>query len=177
MPFADPASASLQILAQLLTHKHLHHEIREKGGAYGGGAYAKGLGGVFGFYSYRDPNPQNTIKFMRSAGQWARDRTWTERDLEEAKLSVFQHLDAPESVSEEGMTRFLHGVSDEMMQTRRERLLDVTAADVTAAAQRFLVEAADRDSLVVLGEKKDWVKERDGWNLRELSVGGPNADR
>ncbi|EOD50543.1 putative mitochondrial presequence protease protein [Neofusicoccum parvum UCRNP2] len=102
VPYVSASGAPLQILAQLLTHKHLHHEIREKGGAYGGGAYANGLGGIFGFYSYRDPNPQNTIKIINESGVWARDREWSDKDIEEAKLSVFQSLDAPESVSQEG---------------------------------------------------------------------------
>ncbi|KAI9814904.1 MAG: Mitochondrial presequence protease [Thelocarpon impressellum] len=170
VPFTHGASAALQILSQLLTHKHLHHEIREKGGAYGGGAYARGLGGLFGFYSYRDPNPQNTLKIMSSAGAWARDREWTDRDMEEAKLSVFQNLDAPESVSEEGMTRFLQGVSDEMMQRRREQLLDVKAEDVKQVAQRYVVERVDSGNLVVLGKKKDWVQEQDGWKPRDLGM-------
>ncbi|KAK4964118.1 Mitochondrial presequence protease, partial [Elasticomyces elasticus] len=38
VPYTDHSGAPLAILAQLLTHKHLHHEIREKGGAYGGGS-------------------------------------------------------------------------------------------------------------------------------------------
>ncbi|KAI9843224.1 MAG: Mitochondrial presequence protease [Thelocarpon superellum] len=175
VPYTHPASASLQILAQLLTHKHLHHEIREKGGAYGGGAYAKGLGGVFGFYSYRDPNPNNTIQLMQSAGRWGRERAWTAQDLAEAKLSVFQGLDAPESVSEEGMVRFLHGVSDEMAQRRREQLLDVTADDVTAAADQFLVKESDAAILVVLGEQKPSVTD-DAWHVQEMVVPASTDD-
>jgi len=35
-----------------MTAKYLHGEIREKGGAYGGGARMGG-GGLFSFYSYR----------------------------------------------------------------------------------------------------------------------------
>ncbi|KAL8693906.1 MAG: hypothetical protein Q9218_001371, partial [Villophora microphyllina] len=97
VPYTHPASAPLQILSQLLTHKHLHHEIREKGGAYGGGAYSRGLSGIFGFYSYRDPNPRNTLTVVNDVGRWARDKQWTDQDLEEAKLSVFQGVDAPES--------------------------------------------------------------------------------
>lgn len=174
VPYTDAAGAPLQILAQLLTHKHLHHEIREKGGAYGGGAYARGLGGVFGFYSYRDPNPLNTLGVVRDAGRWARDKEWTERDLEEAKLSVFQSLDAPESVSEEGMTRFLSGVDAGMEQRRREELLDVKVEDVRGVAQRFLVEGMEngRGRVAVLGEKKDWMDEGDGWSEVSLGVGG-----
>ncbi|KAI9756615.1 MAG: Mitochondrial presequence protease [Chaenotheca gracillima] len=171
VPYTHASGAPLQILSQLLTHKHLHHEIREKGGAYGGGAYARGLGGLFGFYSYRDPNPLNTVKIMRDAGRWAHDREWTDRDLEEAKLSVFQSIDAPESVSEEGMSRFLSGVDESMEQTRREQLLDVTKADVRDVASKFLIDDASKGRLVVLGEKKEWVKEQDGWTVEDMGMG------
>ncbi|KZF24753.1 hypothetical protein L228DRAFT_267060 [Xylona heveae TC161] len=176
VPYTHAAGAPLQILSQLLTHRHLHHEIREKGGAYGGGAYSKGLGGLFGFYSYRDPNPQNTLKIMRDAGVWAREKEWTDRDIEEAKLSVFQGLDAPESVSEEGMVRFLSGVDEQMQQLRRERLLDVNAEDVKEVAQKFLVEQLDNASTAVLGERGDWVTDKDGWQVRELGMSEPVPD-
>ncbi|MCJ1477973.1 Mitochondrial presequence protease [Lambiella insularis] len=168
--YTHTSSAPLQILSQLLTHKHLHHEIREKGGAYGGGAYAKGLSGMFGFYSYRDPNPQNTMSIMHDAGRWARDRDWTDQDLEEAKLSVFQGVDAPESVSEEGMTRFLSGVDEEMEQAKREQLLDVQKEEVRDVAQKYLVEGMGQANLAVLGETKEWVTREEGWEVRELSV-------
>jgi Zn-dependent M16 (insulinase) family peptidase len=168
--YSSPAGAPLQILSQLLTHKHLHHEIREKGGAYGGGAYSKGINGIFGFYSYRDPNPHNTISIMRNAGQWAVEKQWTPRDLEEAKLSVFQSVDAPESVSSEGMTRFLSGVNDEMLQTRREQLLDVTTEQVREVAQKYVVDALEKGdgTMVFLGEKKPWVDAE--WNVKELGM-------
>lgn len=117
VPYTHKDGASLQMLSQMLTHKHLHHEIREKGGAYGGGAFHRGAGGIFGFYSYRDPNIPNTLKIMEGAGQYAVEKQWSERDLEEAKLSVFQGVDAPTSVSEEGMIYFLDGITDDMRQT------------------------------------------------------------
>ncbi|KAF7902831.1 hypothetical protein EAF00_002734 [Botryotinia globosa] len=168
--YTSPAGAPLQILSQLLTHKHLHHEIREKGGAYGGGAYSRGLDGIFGFYSYRDPNPLNTMSIMRNAGKWAVQNEWTERDLEDAKLSVFQSVDAPQSVSQEGMTRFVSGVSEEMVQERRERLLDVTKEQVQTVAQKYLVDALEngQGNMVFLGEQKPWV---DGtWETKNLGL-------
>ena len=168
--YTSRSNSSLQILAQLLTHKYLHHEIREKGGAYGGGAYARSLSGVFGFYSYRDPNPLNTIKIMRQAGQWASDQEWTDQDLEEAKLSVFQRLDAPESVNEEGMTRFVSGVDQEMEQAKRETLLDVNSGDIRQVVYDFLLRGTGVANLVILGEKKDWVNEVDGWDMKKLEM-------
>ncbi|KAM0452193.1 hypothetical protein ACHAPV_008781 [Trichoderma viride] len=170
--YTSPDGAPLQILAQLLTHKHLHHEIREKGGAYGGGAYSKALDGLFGFYSYRDPNPQNTLNIMRNAGRWAVEKEWSDRDLEEAKISVFQGVDAPKSVNQEGMARFLSGVTDEMKQKKREQLLDVTKDQVRAVAQKFLVEPIQKgeERTTFLGEKQGWV---DGtWTVHEMNVNG-----
>ena len=173
VPYTHASGAPLQILSQLLTHKHLHHEIREKGGAYGGGAYSKGLSGTFGFYSYRDPNPQNTLKIVDDAGHWARDRNWTDQELEEAKLSVFQGVDAPESVSEEGMTRFLSGIDQDMEQVKREQLLDVSKDDVRDVAQKYIVDNMSNASLAILGEEKDWVKDKvqkQGWEIRRTNV-------
>lgn len=170
VPYVHVTGAPLQILSQLLTHKHLHHEIREKGGAYGGGAYAKGLSGLFGYYSYRDPNPENTLKIMRDAGRWARDKDWTTQDLEEAKLSVFQGVDAPESVSQDGMTRFLSGIDEAMEQKKREQLLDVKKEDVREVAQKYLVDGMKDARLAILGEKKDWVKEEDGWTIKNMEL-------
>jgi Zn-dependent M16 (insulinase) family peptidase len=177
VPYTDPSSAPLEILAKLLTFKQLHPEIREKGGAYGGGAYARGLGGLFGMYSYRDPNPQNSMKIMSEAGQWARERAWAPQDLEEAKLSAFQGYDAPQSVSREGMRLFLSGVTDDMLQERRERLLDVTAEQVKTVADEFLVKRASEASVAILGEKKDWVTEANGWEFRDLGMAAEKIEQ
>lgn len=165
-------TAPLSILSQLLTHKHLHHEIREKGGAYGGGAYSRGLEGLFGFYSYRDPNPVNTLAIMRAAGRWAVDKQWSDRDLEDAKLSVFKSRDAPTSVNKEGMTRFLYGIDADMQQTRREQLLDVTKEQVRNVAQRYVVAALEKKSekAVFLGEKAAWVNGE--WQVEDMNVNG-----
>ena len=168
--YVHSAGAPLQVLSQLLTHKHLHHEIREKGGAYGGGAYSRGLSGLFGYYSYRDPNPQNTMRIMHDAGRWARDREWTDQDLEEAKLSVFQNVDAPQSVSQEGMTRFVSGIDEAMEQTKREQMLDVKKEDVREVAQRYLVEGMKEAKIAVLGEKQDWIKENEGWKVQNVEL-------
>jgi len=170
--YTAPDGAPLQILSSLLTHKHLHHEIREKGGAYGGGAYSRAIDGIFGFYSYRDPNPLNTIKIMRNAGQWAVDKKWSDRDLEDAKISVFQGVDAPRAVNEEGMSNFVYGITEEMKQKRREQLLDVSKDQVREVAQKYIVDGLSKDMerLVFLGEKRDFV---DGsWTINEMDING-----
>ncbi|PGH05417.1 mitochondrial presequence protease [Blastomyces parvus] len=167
--FTDPSSASLSVLSQLLTHNHLHQEIREKGGAYGAGASSAPIQGYFGFSSYRDPNPMNSLKVFNNSGIFARDRSWTTRELDEAKLGIFQGLDAPMSVDEEGQRYFMTGVTQAMDQRWREQVLDVTAEDVNNAAQKYLVNGS-RQVFCLLGEKKDG-SDFDGWDVRKLSMG------
>lgn len=173
-PYTDPASAPFAILSQLLTHKHLHHEVREKGGAYGGGAFSAGNHGFFGMFSYRDPNPENTLRVMRDAGRWAMQREWSDRELEEAKLGVFQSVDAPRSVSEEGATRFLMGIDEGMEQSRREWLLDVDRGQVRDAAER-LNKGMEKASVTLLGERKGFVKEGSGWIVKDLGIVPPGG--
>ncbi len=63
------------MLAALLSAKYLHQEIREKGGAYGGGAVAGG--GTFTYYSYRDPKNLETFSVYRNAAEWASQAAFT----------------------------------------------------------------------------------------------------
>ncbi|OKL64118.1 Mitochondrial presequence protease [Talaromyces atroroseus] len=180
VPFVDPASAPLSVLSQLLTHKYLHPEIREKGGAYGAGASNGPLKGIFTLSSYRDPNPVNTLNVFKKTGTFARDRSWTEQELEEAKLSIFQGLDAPTSVDEEGARYFMSGVTHEMDQRWREQVLDVTAKDVNEVAQRFLAGGAPRrQAICVLGEKRDLSTPgatNNEWTVKKLSLQSQEAE-
>ncbi|KAK0967371.1 Mitochondrial presequence protease [Friedmanniomyces endolithicus] len=163
--------------ALLLTHKHLHHEIREKGGAYGAGCSSNGLSGTMGMYSYRDPNPSNSLKIMREAGAWASEREWNPRELEEAKLSLFQAVDAPVSVDKEGLGRFLQGVDYEMEAQRREWLLSVDAGQVRAAAEGVAgrLERGDGCVTVLGAEGKVGKGVGEGWEVVSMGVARAGA--
>ncbi|KAI9739692.1 MAG: Mitochondrial presequence protease [Cirrosporium novae-zelandiae] len=165
VPYADAASAPLTLLSQLLTHKHLHHEIREKGGAYGASASYNSILGTFTYSSYRDPNPKNSLKVMKESGEWVLNETFTDRDLEEAKLSVFTSVDAPEAVNNEGMDLFSLGLTDEMKQERRERILDTSINDIKEAAEKYIrrpAKGSERrvmigDEAALSGSEEEWA--------------------
>ncbi|KAG7236413.1 hypothetical protein INR49_000968 [Caranx melampygus] len=101
VPFSHQDHASLCILARMMTAKFLHGEIREKGGAYGGGARMGG-GGLFSFYSYRDPNAVQTLSAFRKGVDWAKSGQFTQQDIDEAKLSVFSAVDSPVAPAHKG---------------------------------------------------------------------------
>ena len=171
VPYTSPEKAALMVLGQLLTHNFLHPEVREKGGAYGALASASPVSGLFTMSSYRDPNPRNTLKIFQRAGAYARDKDWSTRELEEGKLSIFQQIDSPTSVSSDAAMEFMLGITEEMDQKRREDLLDVTKDDVQAVAQKYLVDpAADQQTTCILGEKKSWVDVDGQWQTKYLRM-------
>lgn len=143
-------SAALEVLAQLMTHKYLHPEIREKGGAYGGGASYNGVDGLFQMYSYRDPTPQNTEIVMRAAGDWAAQRAFQNRDVEEGKLGIFQSLDAPISPRSEISRSLYSQLTDEQRQTYRTNLINVEPRHLNEVAQKYLVPNISTDSAVCI---------------------------
>ncbi|KAJ1934681.1 Mitochondrial presequence protease [Linderina macrospora] len=162
VPYSHPDSVKLQLLAKFMTPNYLHREIRERNGAYGGGATYSALQGIFGFFSYRDPSPLETVETFAKSIKWITEHQISDRELSEAKLSVFGDLDSPLSVSEEGMTYFSTGITDDMRQERRDQFFAVTANDLKDVANKYLVpEAAQFSSLAVIGEESlaiphDW---------------------
>lgn len=165
VPYVHEDGARLQVLSNLLTFKYLHREIREKGGAYGGGAAYSGLDGLFSYYSYRDPKSLQSLETFEKAGQFAVDNEWSDRDLEEAKLTIFQSIDAPISVKSEGQALFKEGVTDEMRQTRREQLLDVDITDIKEVAEKYLING--KPSVALVGDSQGDQKD---WNVVDLGV-------
>lgn len=172
VPYSSADKAPLMILGQLLTHRFMHPEVREKGGAYGGSAAASEISSLFTMSSYRDPNPRNTVGIFERAGVFARDKAWTGRELEESKLGLFQQIDAPTSVSGDASKEFTFGITQDMEQRLRERLLDVSKDDVQRVAQQYLVDLpADKRSVCILGEKKEWIgQDPEPWQVRQLKM-------
>ncbi|KAJ2158964.1 Mitochondrial presequence protease [Coemansia sp. RSA 552] len=152
VPYTHPDSVSLQLLAKFLTPHFLHREIRERNGAYGGGAGYSALQGVFSFFSYRDPSPLATIHTFRNAVDWLMAHEISDREMAETKLSVFGDLDAPISAADEGMGYFTTGITDDMRQERRERFFAASKADIKDAAAKYLL-AEEQTSVAVIGEE------------------------
>ncbi|TDH05438.1 hypothetical protein EPR50_G00122200 [Perca flavescens] len=162
--FSHEDYASLCILARMMTAKFLHGEIREKGGAYGGGARMGG--GLFSFYSYRDPNSVQTLSAFRKGVDWAKSGQFSQQDIDEAKLSVFSAVDSPVAPSSKGMGRFLSGVSDEMLQNHRERLFAVTHKNLVEVAERYLGVGQRTCGVAILGPENHTIKKDPSWIVK-----------
>merc|ERR1719219_2474028 len=136
--YTHPDYASLRVLAALLSSKFLHPEIREKGGAYGGGATASD--GTLTFYSYRDPKNLETFSVYDRSALWLLEDNFDQSDVNEAILRVFQGVDSPVTPGYRGMREFLTGVTDQMFADHRLALKNVKVTDVKAVAEKYLVD-------------------------------------
>ncbi|XP_008561268.1 PREDICTED: presequence protease, mitochondrial-like [Galeopterus variegatus] len=165
VPYTDPDHASLKILARLMTAKFLHTEIREKGGAYGGGAKLS-HNGIFTLYSYRDPNSIETLQSFGKAVDWAKAGKFTQQDIDEAKLSVFSTVDAPVAPSDKGMDVFLYGLSDDAKQRHREQLFAVSHNQLMAVSHRYLGTGKSTRAVAILGPENAKIAKDPSWIIR-----------
>ena len=142
VPYEHQDSAPLRVLAKLVSSKYLHAQIREKGGAYGGGATSNPSSGVFSFYSYRDPNCTQTLEAFDSSTDWMLNPdNFSQRDIDEAKLGIFQAVDKPALPGQRGLRWFLSGISHDTFQQHRQRLRNVAREDLERVARAYLTNA------------------------------------
>lgn len=162
IPYIHPASPALGIASHLLDNKVLHARIREQGGAYGGGAVSNATSGNFYFYAYRDPHLASTVQaFEDSLAHIARG-SFSEADLEEAKLSMIQHFDAPVAPGSRASTSYSWWRSGKTHARRmafRHGLLSTTKEQVQQAVLDHLLEGLASSSLVTFASQDFLEKE------------------
>ena len=158
VPSAHQDAPALVILGEVLSNGFLHRSIREQGGAYGGGAGQDNNGAAFRFYSYRDPRSTETFADFDKAIVWACEGKFTQEHLEEAVLKIISNLDKPGSPAGEAMAAFhnrLYGRTAEVLRDLRQRILQVTPADVSCVAHTYLQEKDHHDAIVGPASLKD----------------------
>ena len=146
-----PDAAALSVLGGFLRNGFLHTSIREKGGAYGGGASHDSNIAAFKFYSYRDPRLAETLDDFDQSIDWMLNNKHEWRQVEEAILGVIGAMDKPGSPAGEARHAFhneLHGRTAEILQTARQRVLAVTLDDLKRVAETYL--QTDKASTAVI---------------------------
>lgn len=124
-----------------MTTNYLHRELREKGGAYGGGCSYSPLSGVIQFTTYRDPiGYQRTLDKFRDSRKWALgiSNHCGDRELLEAKMEVLKGIDRPLDAAEEGIAEFSSGLTNSQRQEFRIAIINATLKDVQSCALKHL---------------------------------------
>jgi len=160
----------LSVLGACLRNGFLHAQIREKGGAYGGGATFNSEAGAFVFYSYRDPRLLETLSDFDLALDWIMSREATQAKVDEAILNVISAMDKPGSPAGEARKAFyqsLYGRTHDMRKHHRQGVLATTLADCRRVAQTYL--DAEKASVAVLTHSgKCDLLEQNGFEIYRL---------
>ena len=136
-----PDAAALSVLGGFLRNGFLHSAIREKGGAYGGGASQESTIAAFRFFSYRDPRLAETLADFDRALAWLAAERHEPQRVEEAILGVIGSLDKPGSPAGEAKQTFhaeLYGRDRARRERFRSRVLAVTLADLQRVSDTWL---------------------------------------
>lgn len=138
-------AAPLMLLGGFLRNGFLHGAIRERGGAYGGGASYDSNASAFRFYSYRDPRLSETLADFDASVAWLLNEKHEQRQLEETVLGVISDMDKPLSPSGEARQAYhnaLYGRTLEQRRRLRERLLAASLQDLQTVGERYLTKKA-----------------------------------
>ena len=141
IPNAHPDAPILSVLGAFLKNGFLHTAIREKGGAYGGGATHNSDTGTFRFYSYRDPRHLDTLSDFDRSLDWLQSNQHTQASLDEAILSVISCMDKPSSPAGEARKAYYqhrYGRNNHYRKNYREQLLQTTLSDLQRVADHYL---------------------------------------
>jgi len=152
----------LSILGACLRNGFLHSEIREKGGAYGGGASYNAEAGTFVFYSYRDPRLMETYADFDRALDWVLSEDATQAKVDEAILNVISAMDKPGSPAGEARKAFyqqLYGRTHAMRKQYREGVLSTTLDDIRSVAERYLKSDVASSAVLTHSGMSDTVKD------------------
>ena len=162
VPAADhPDTAALMVLAPYLRNGYLHSAIRERGGAYGGGAGYDANACAFKFFSYRDPQCSETFAHFDASIEWLLNEPQTDEQLEEAILGIISGMDKPGSPAGEAIKACfanLHHRGVDWQRKMRASILAVTVADLQRVAKQYLQGQKHVRAVLAPYDKEEAVK-------------------
>ncbi len=160
----SPQAPALKIASYLLDNIFVHRDVREKGGAYTSGVKYNILTGIYQFFSSRDPNIATTYKAFIDAAESVIKGDFSDLDLHEAKLSYIQDVDGivvPGSRATVTYFQLKVGLTKEIRQEFRKKLLAVTKEDLIAAMRERLKPSMKEKSIRVTYSSKELLEKQD----------------
>ncbi len=169
-------TGALRILKLILSYDYLWLNLRVKGGAYG---CMSGFGrsGEGYFVSYRDPNVARTNRIYEDMVSYLEQFDADERDMTKYVIGTISALDTPLTPSDKGargLSAYLSGVTDQMLQTERDQILSAGPEDIRKLAG--IVRAIlDTGSICTIGNEEKIEADRQLFteikNLYTMSAG------
>ena len=157
-----PYTGALTVLRVMMGYEYLWVNIRVKGGAYGCMCGFYRDGGSY-FCSYRDPNLGQTIDVFEKAADFIENYEADERTMTQYIIGAISELDTPLTAAGKGRRSreyYMTGMTNEMLQSARNQVLDATPDDIRALA-KYIRAFMDDDFLCVVGNEQQIVAEKE----------------
>ena len=169
--FSDPLSSKERIFLSIISQTFLWTAVREKGGAYGAGAYLDNCERIFTFYSYRDPRLDDTIKDFLASGT---ESGITAERLEDAVIGVLARdlkPMAPAVRSLVDIRRLLYRISDSERERIRKEILSLSVEDVQEGGRKLKEELDEGCWMAAcIGDKKAVEASEFPWQAESLPL-------
>ncbi len=165
-------TGTMKILQVILSYDYLWLNIRVKGGAYG---CMSGFGRSGDSYlvSYRDPNMKETNAVFEGVVPYLESFDPDERDMTKYVIGAISNLDTPLTPYIKGcrgLSAYLSGISNDMLQKERDEVLSATKEDIRALAGPVSAMLATGALCVVGAEEK--IEENRDWFGEVASLSG-----
>ena len=154
LSIGEKLRGSMNVVRSLLSYSYLWNAVRVQGGAYGVGLIVRNSGNL-GFYSYRDPSPERTVRCYKESAGFLREFAEGDEDITKFIIGAIgdaSPLTSPKLKGVLATTRYLRGINydaecrtrKEMLSTDKQELLRI--ADIIDAI-------AAKDAVCIVGGK------------------------
>ncbi|MBQ6478958.1 MAG: insulinase family protein [Erysipelotrichaceae bacterium] len=152
----------MYVISNILSYDYLWNNIRVKGGAYGCG-FRCGFAKSANFYSYRDPNPANSLRIYKEATEYLKEFCDREGDIENYIVGTTGDFDPLLSVKSAIRSSDLEYLMEISLEDKQEILNQILRADreKIREAIRLFEKMNQDDNVCVIGNREALEKCRD----------------
>lgn len=162
--YFEEAKGSDTVVRNLIANNYLHDNIRAKGGAYGDGINQ--MDDLVYFFSYRDPNLENTFKVYDETSKWIREKTFTQEEINELIIGSYNRFDQNLTPRMRSIKDFMNRIMEVKHSDLEERLkeaLNTTPKDVEEFANRLEKAMANKGRAVFTNDN-GYERTKDMWS-------------
>lgn len=145
-------SGTQKVFAKLVSLEYLWQMVRVQGGAYGTGLQFSSNGNVT-FYSYRDPNPSNSIQVYQDTAKFIREMLKSSPDITGVILGTLAQVDplmTPEAAGQYADAQYFSGNTYEKQCILRKEILETTPQKLLELCS-LMESAAEKANICVVG--------------------------
>ena len=145
----------MYVIGNILTYDYLWTNIRVKGGAYGCG-FRCGFAGSMSFYSYRDPDPRNSLGVYTDTVDYLKDFIENTESIENYIVGTTGEFDPYQSIKSGIKTATMEYMTDLDYETKKKTLEEILNASKKDIEKTFRLFDSfnEADNVCVIGNKQ-----------------------